>query len=363
MKYYFLSFLLCTLIFVLIPVQDSHEPPGFHFLGHFDVRTGQTLPEEFQAEKSFNGIILTGPAETNSLMMSNGAALPLEPGEHAWVPFLGNGYFRYRKIGPEITFHSRAGELLWEKKFYSYPIGEHRGRIILLLTADGNQADIIDSNGNRTGAKRLSGHLMTDYDFASRASFSAMTFSSGELFVLDEKGEVVLEYRHDSDVRPVFFKSCALGPDGRRVAVHFQEGAQDRIIVLERREEGDKRGREIFDLKLRRVYPHLLHLAVNSSGLLIAAPDFTAFYNAKGREQWTRPLELFPGTFRPTHADRNNFVYGDTTKAVVLDGVGRTLLSLEVARQEADRWRVLPGKEPGVFAVQTPGGIDFFAVR
>ena len=338
------------------------------------------------------GGYLIGPA---------GPALGLQKGERVFAPFHGNGFFRYAKIGRELSFLARNGEELWRKPYKAYPVSDPGGDLVLLLTGDNNRIDVIDPSGNPFGVRSVSGNFMTDLDFAGRRAAAALVFSTGAVTVLNEEAQAILRYTHESADQPLFVKSCALGPDARVVAIHMLDGDQDRIVVL--RLNGDAGTPEDYSV-LRRIdlnatYPHLLHFAVSPHGLLLTAPDRTAFYALGSGEDrnYAAPGEVQPnpgsggdsvssnasgGTdgvnigqaaaptapagsgfvsksiYRPVFADRDYFVFGQGDMAIVLDQNGVPVTRLVVDGSSV--FRVMPGPLENQFALHGSRRIEFY---
>ncbi len=367
--FYFLIALVAGLfLFLQIPVGGYPGTRALDFRAYHAMGDGPPPTDAGDARSLFNGIeIRRGiPSargdkpgfERMRFRLSNGGGRTGAAGEIFSVPFLGDGYFRYFKVGKEVTFHDRRGELLWKKKYHSYPVTDHRGKLILLLTGDGNRVDIMDENGNLVGAKTVSGNFLTDFDFASRAVGAALSFAGGEAYVINASGAIAYKYRRESKGKPLFFKSIALGPDGSTAAVHILTHKGDRIVVLGKPEEGSK-ARVLHEIALKGVYPHLLHMAVGPKGvLLLAAPDFTAFYDDDGDLVWKNVVGKPASTlYRPAYADQGFFVYGQGRRAVLVDDEGR---AMAVLNTDGTPWQVFPGKSKGEFALRDGKGIRFY---
>ncbi len=333
------------------------------------------------------GGYLIGPA---------GPALGLEKSERVFAPFHGNGYFRYAKIGRELSFLARNGEELWRKPYKAYPVSDPGGDLVLLLTGDNNRIDVIDPSGNPFGVRSVSGNFMTDLDFADRRAAAALVFSTGAVTVLNEEAQAILRYTHESTDQPLFVKSCALGPDAQVVAIHMLDGDQDRIVVL--RLSGGVDQPEDYSV-LRRIdlnatYPHLLHFAVSPHGLLLTAPDRTAFYalgsgedrsyaapgiqdsggdsvpsnasDADGAQAGEAAAPAAPARsgsgaksiYRPVFADRDYFVFGQGDLAIVLDQNGVPVTRLVVDGSSA--FRLMPGPLENQFALHGSERIEFY---
>ena len=405
MIYYLLTVILCTLLFIQISIFNFTEAPSVKFEGYYDLVAKKELPENFKSSRRFNGVIfdsaLAGPSllktavpapvsgtlpgltpapvsPSPSLSQPRGRSIRLPgtrdivlpPDALAAIPFLGFGYFRYAKVGSEVFFHGRSGELLWKRPLHSYPVSDYYGELILLLTGDGNRVDLLDRNGNSAGPGSVSGNFLSDYDFAARRSAAALVFGAGKLYVVDNKGQMIMRYTHEAAGKEdiLFFKSVALGPRANRAAIHYRRGKKDRLIILE---NNDGETVEIGEATLPRVYPHVLHFAVNDGGVLLTAPDFTAFYDSDGDEVWKRPTPLkSEGIYRAVYAGRDFFVFGEKRRGVQVGDAWRIILTDSGGRsvtrwpmKTKSPWRILPGKKTGEFVVHTAEGLRFLKYR
>ena len=360
----------------------SYDPaPAVAFLWHYDLltRTESARPAELQNGAPFN-LVESNAAPVDSegeadaenkaesaLVGPDAPAIARESNERVFVPFHGAGYFKYAKIGRELSFYGRSGEELWRKPYKAYPVSDVRGRLVLLLTGDNNRIDLLDANGNPNGVKSVAGNFMTDFDFASRRSAAAITFSTGTLSVIDEQGRALLNYEYETTAQPLFVKSCALSPDAGLVALHLLAGDRDRIVVLRpdlETEAADDYAVER-DIEIDTVYPHLLHFALNEHGVLIVAPDRTQYFALAGGSD--RVLESQPENsqvgpvYRAVFADRDYFVYDAGAAAVVLDESGRQVLRLNLQTQAP--FRLLPGPLDRQFAIHTRSAVEIYAYR
>lgn len=352
--------LLFSAILFRFPAFHLSEPGSVQFLWFYDLTDGAST--EFPSEWKnfpFNGVAIHESKGT-VIVQPEGRRIKIGEEERVSVPFLGGGYFRYMKVGKEIFYHSRESEILWRKPYFSYPVTDARGRIVMLLTGDSNRVDIVDSNGNPSGVKSIAGNFLTDYDFAVRAERAAACFASGDLHVIGESGRAVAVYRHETDIRPTFLKSCSISPDGSLLAFHMLEQDRDRIYIY-RVDEGSSRLKKETSIDLPVIYPHLLHFALNESGLLLSAPDILRFYSLNGKEIWSTKQES-SGVYHPVYADRDFFVYGQAGRLIAADDRGRTVLEAPVFGAE-QFWRILPSREEHEFAVDTGSSVQFFRFR
>ncbi|MCB1308757.1 MAG: hypothetical protein KDK30_11280, partial [Leptospiraceae bacterium] len=209
-----------------------------------------------------------------------------------------------------------------------------------------------------------------DYDFASESGHGFILFAGGQLRVLNPDGTLRagFDYEADEDEQPVFFKSCAIAPDGATLAVHALMENADRILVFEIR-QNEARLRETDDFTLPGIYPHLLHMAVNAHGVLVAAPDRTLLFGLQGQDDLDEPFENPEGgIYRPVLAGRDYFVYASGLQEVrVLDADGfemvRVPLTATGVRYNLNTWRILAGREPRVFVLHSPDRLDFYRVQ
>ncbi len=354
------------LFFILFPSSGT-EFPNFSFLWRYNLRGGNSLAVNSSSADGgasfprpfFNGLLLQ--QDTQEVLFTPSGEEPVASGQLLFVPFLGDGYFAYRKIGTNISYHTLQGEELWKREQESYPVSDSYGKLVLLVSGDNSRVDLIDYNGVSVGAKTISGNFLTDYCFAARNSIGSLLFSDGAWYILQEGGKLVAKYRdeeggeeREGDVP--FFKSCALGPDGHFLALHALIGGRDTILLFSVSEQGIEKLREV---TLPAVYPHLLHMAVNRLGVLVAAPDRTLFFKLSAQQDWQRG---YKGNkiFRPLFAGQDFFLYGEDNMLVVTDGEAHPIASLFLDIAEDSLWRILPGKRAGLVALQLPDHLDFF---
>lgn len=412
-----LFLLLFSVLLVLFWSRSYTESPSVAFLYQYDLKTGQASaqPPAFGGAAPFNlvradsGIPSRVALPRNSTRMQDDAGKetandlksdadggdgpaylgPGVPGQvlesklRYYAAFQGRGYFQYAKIGRELSFHSRRGEELWRKPYKAYPVSDARGELVLLLTGDNNRVDVIDQSGNPTGVRSVAGNFMTDLDFAVRRSAAAIVFSTGALRVLNESGELVLDYQSAASGgagEALFVKSCAIGPDARHVALHLLAGDRDLLIVLGfDPDDGKPAEYELLrTIDLAEVYPHLLHFALNRHGVLLVAPERTEYFALETGSDYTidGSNEASSGgarsVYRPVFADRDYFVYGSAGDAVVLSANGRQIMRLRrgqpatgavVAAPRAPLFRIVPGPQPGQFALHGPERVQLFAYQ
>lgn len=208
-------------------------------------------------------------------LFSNKKQFQPEENEIIEIPTLGSGFLSYKKIGDKITFYSKNGEILWKKNYQSYPYSTPYGKILYLISGDGNQILIIDVNGNPVGAKQLDGRFLTDISNSSKSG-SFILFSGGEYFRLDSAGRLVYKNDDLDSGEFKFFKSSAISENGEFVAVHFVEGENDYIQLYNNKIPQYK-------IKLNTVYPHKIYLSISNSGeILLNLREKIQLYSNKG---------------------------------------------------------------------------------
>lgn len=344
------------------------------FLWQYDLRSHEETarPTDLARVPPFNlvysetgGEAESDPENADAVRFLKGpgvAPISLEKSDRVFAAFHGSGFFRYAKVGRELSFFGRNGEELWRKPYTAYPVSDVHGKLVMMLTGDNNRVDVIDASGNPAGVGSVAGNFMTDLDFAARKSAAAIVFSTGAVTVLNEQAKVVLRYNHESDDQPMFVKSCALGPNATTVAVHMLAGEKDRIAVLgfDPNDDNPNEYKVLRTIQLDQAYPHLLHFAVSRHGLLLAAPDRTAYYALEsGADQIIEEARAATGeTFRPVFSDENFFVYGDQDVAVVLDQSGRRLTGLVIG--SSGPFRILPGPASRQFAIHSPERVELY---
>ncbi len=361
-KYILFFTLIFGALFSFFPTTSLNEPPELFLKWYLDIEGNGavTLPRPPEWKAPFNAILREIAGGERALVFPDRAQEPLPADSLVWAPLYGTGYFEYFKVGKEISFReSSRGEVLWKKTFFSYPVSDHYGNLILLLTGDSSRVDVLDPSGNPAGVGSVSGNILTDYDFAARESRALVVFSGGQSTILDKNGTALFRYLIETDERPFLIKSCALSPDGLLAAIHYQAGTQDRVRLIEKGSEPGET-RVTGEAVLPAIYPHLLHMAVNKHGLLVAAPDFTGFFDADGDAVWNRPLAPAAGrVFRPVYADREFFVFGENAFVFVLDASGRMIAVLPVQDRRRP-YQVLPGPEEGAFVLQAEPGLHVY---
>jgi hypothetical protein len=246
-----------------------------------------------------------------------GSRITLNPDERIFVPFLGQGFFKYYKAGQKVFYFSPDGETLWEKDFAAYPLTDNQSTILLLITGDGNRIDIMDKNGNPAGDQSVSGNILTQIRFAEDSSDSCIVFGTGGAFVLNSKGTVRFSWKSES--QESFSKSCNLSNDGKWAALHVLENGKDKILVF----QNDKKFKEII---LPGIYPHNLYFSLNDHGVWIATPERHLFFSFKGDSEQTYTVyQDAISVYRPVFAGADYFLAEDGHQMVVADRHGHLL--------------------------------------
>lgn len=345
-----LQFTLAFLIFLApvffrFPARTFVFLPSLRFYYYESLEKGgrSVLPQSW-AQKSvrpYNAVTTRRGAD--QLLVSSEREKKFSPEEMLSVPIHGQGYFVYGRVGKEMKYFTREGELLWSKPYVSYPVPAPAGKIVFLFTGDANRVDIIDPSGNPIGVRRLSGNFLTHYAFAMQPGRSAFLFGTGGLSVLDEKGALVSEYDPGENL---FFKSVALSADGRLAAIHAlrqdDAGEKDLVRVLELSEKS----KVLHEYVLERVIPGNIALAVSpDASVLIGLPEkILALRDGKlqpmGKEAAVR-YALGLQTFS---------VISETDRAQVVLPDGSLLASLPV--QNAP-FQFLPGPVPDTFIIRS----------
>ena len=277
----FVSTVLFSLLAFFIPAPFTpfhrftvYNPANLQFLGTFTADGSYLeLPHNKMAFNLFTD------KKNNETLLLRPQAPPLKINTTTYVtaPFLGNGYFTYRKLGKHLTYYDKKGEKLWQREHPYYPISDHYGNLILLLASDNSRVDIMDHNGLPLGEKQLYGILLIDYSFASQLSQVGLVFASGEAYVIQEEGKIAFQHNFASKYNMIFLKSCALSPNGKLLAVHLLKDEKDLIVILMVDEEQNPA--ILRQITLPKIYAHILHIAVNTHGVLVAAPDRTLFFS------------------------------------------------------------------------------------
>jgi hypothetical protein len=305
----------------------------------------------------FNGIVIERE-RAKYFIRPDGRSVTLDPDRLYSVPFLGTGFFEYEKIGSTITFRGRDGEILWTKNYNSYPVPDYTGRLILLLTGDNNRVDLINSNGNPAGDLFVAGNFLSDFDFSTRRGVALLTFAGGKIYILDDSAKKIAHYDFANPEMEIFLKSCAISPDGNEIAIHYYENGRDYISVLQRREM-EPEVTPLMKIELPAVYPHLLHMGVTErGGLLVAAPDFTVFYDDSGESVWSHTVKE-SDIYRPVLSDDGIIAYLEGGRIRVSDSSGNRVAAFPV-NGAGESIQIMPGGERGELVVISSENITVY---
>lgn len=207
-------------------------------------------------------------------------ALPEEAADRKiYVPFAGQGYFLFQRMGKEIEHRSSTGELFWQRESSAYPVSSPDGDILLLITGDSNRVDVMDRNGILVESSVLSGSLLVDYSFSrpgkEKSGASALVlFSDGRFYLLGAAGKLL--FSGSVSEEPIFARSAALSADGTSLAFHYDQNGKDRVQVLqlELTEEGNSVNRS-FDIELKSNHPYTISMLVQDDLALLGPPGET----------------------------------------------------------------------------------------
>ena len=363
------------------------------------------------------------------LFRPNTPPLSLDSTDRIVVPLLGDGYWTYAKIAKQLAHFSRKQELLWAKDLHYYPAVDHYGKILLLLAADGTQILVNNRDGLAKGIERIHGTFLVDYDFATSTSAGALAFINGEIYVIDARGELLFYYAFP-EKQAVLVKSCTLSMDASFVAVHFSPTkmhthkstaeASDYIWVFRIPKAGNSKNKKLAEvralsrqivqepshsmrkkakketkrrqlakirklsrayvLKLGQSYPHLIHMALNSHGLVLVAPDKSLFYRFSSRlqrkKQWSQPslCDKDCPIYRPVYAAKDFLAYGDGDSWSLIGKNGDVLLQRQVQSEAPSKaqddnkasnakkrpWRFVPTPYPDIFGIDLGFRIDYY---
>ncbi|MDH5655929.1 MAG: hypothetical protein OEZ34_08475 [Spirochaetia bacterium] len=280
-------------------------------------------------------------------------------------PFLGKGFFIYKKVGKEISFLTSDGEVLWKKPFSSYPVTDPMGRVILLLTGDNNRVDLADMNGNPAGVFSVSGNFLSDYDFSIIDSVILLSFANGDIALLSKEGNLLLRFQISSFLNvkgeeTLFVKSNSVSSDGKRFAVHYVFKERDYVSVFSFDKEDPESFQKEYEISLDRIYPHILHFAVESSGILIAAPDSASFYNEDGELLWKNKLQEKEEIYRPVFSLKHIFAYMEGNTVHVFDSSGVGIDSFRTGGKEEGPFRILPFRKDDQFVIQGKHNLYYY---
>ncbi len=389
-RIYVLSTLLFTILLFRWPVHFSMAP-SLDSQGIISLKDGESFSLSGPWKKATNPFGATFlPSDDGGwqVIRPDGRTMHVEKGFRISVPFFVPGFFQYRNAGKELLFKSLDGELLWQRSNGSYPAPDHSGKLILLLTGDGNRVDLMDESGNILPAASISGNILSDYGFASRHSEACVVFSDS-LYFVPPGGQYIVRITPETDSPLRFFKSCAISENGERIAVHLQNGDRDEVIVFKnpgKNESGvdTDRGpanpgdgvqsgsdhvrtdivfKEIYRVQLKSIYPHILSLAVNRRALLVGAPDRVELFDDDGDSIY----QYSPSSntiYRPVFASAGYVLFGDGDSLIAVSNTGASIVQRKLGGVIAGHgWRILASPEASGFIVDTGATVQFFFMR
>ncbi|EOQ88377.1 hypothetical protein LEP1GSC202_3424 [Leptospira yanagawae serovar Saopaulo str. Sao Paulo = ATCC 700523] len=261
-------------------------------------------------------------------------------------PLLGNGYLLYEKIGDEVNFYSDSSELYWKKPINSYPRSGYFASPVLYLSGDNNTVFLLDESGNQVGKQELNGRFLTDYQFDSKNKGVVVLFSGGEIYRLDEKGNLSFGFDLSKDKPNSFFKSVSLSPDGKLTTVHFSIENKDWILLL------DEVGEPKEEFSLPKFFPHQLYIATGNAGqILIQTPNSLEFYE-EGKLVWEKNKSKQGGVYQSIYAADSFFVALVDSELLFLNERGELIRKKRISPTEFPI-RFFPGKLESVFYMET----------
>ncbi|MBM9547706.1 hypothetical protein JWG40_11805 [Leptospira sp. 201903074] len=270
-------------------------------------------------------------------------------------PLLSNGYLLYEKIGDEVNFFSDGGELFWKKPINSYPRSGYFASPVLYLSGDNNTVFLMDESGNRVGKSELNGRFLTDYQFDSQNKGVIVLFSGGELYRLDEKGNVLFEKELSKDKKDCFFKSVSLSPDGKFSSIHYSLLDKDFIEVL------DETGETVEEFPLPKFYPHKLYFVTGNDGSVIFnLPDSLAFYK-DGKLVWEKSKSKVGGVYQSIFNTDSIYVAITESEIQFFNTKGSLIRSKKLPPSELPV-RFFPGKTNSAFYMQSKSDLMQFQV-
>lgn len=316
----------------------------FYYYESLEKGGGRSILPQAWAQKGirpYNAVITRRGQE--QVLISPERERRFAPDDLVSVPVHGEGYFVYGRIGKEMKYFTREGELLWNKPYVSYPVPDPKGRIIFLFTGDANRVDVIDASGNALGVRRISGNFLTDHAFSMQSGRSAFLFGSGGLTVLDSAGKLVSRYDPEENL---FFKSVALSADGKLAAIHLLQpvdgGERDLVRILSLSETAQA----VREYPLERVVPANIALAVLSEeSILVGLPEKALA--ARGGSLLSVGKEA---SVRYALGMQTFGVVSETDRALVFLPDGSLLAALPV---QSVPFQFLPGPVPETFIIRS----------
>ncbi len=345
LKLIFTFFLSITLYFISPFKYFWEEAPRIQSLWGFNFTSEKNSPNETQYVSMLK---IEKDGNTSILFPEENRKIEIRLNERVSVPYLGDGFFGYEKSSQEIVHYDKYYTELWRKNFPSYPFSNPFGNLILLINGDSTQVEVIDYNGIEVGVKKITGSFLTSFHFATETPHTLLCFASGEIYILNEIGELLIQDslegkwdRQNQEARENFFtKSCAISADGKSIAIHVLEGREDKVYIYNTIQSKEKKLKRLRKIILPKIYPHLVHMAINSMGLVVATPDKNYFWgiekswwgkitNASKDWQEENQCDNECGVYRPVFASQDYFFYGNDNTWTVLDKRGVKLFTTE----------------------------------
>jgi len=272
----------------------------------------------------------------------------LKPDFSYQIPILGKGFIEYEKVGKIVSYYSADREILWQKDFKSYPKPGFEGDLILLTSGDNNRVFLSDINGNLTGEKVIDGRFLSDYSFAPKNGGAVLLFSGGEIVRLDGKGRRKFS-RELGGKGFSFYKSVAISPNGLYSAVHYLNGENDFISML------DDKGEVLFSIKLSSVYPHRIFMSPGTSGnALINLPDSLEVYNENGKPVFRQKKKRKTGIYQLAFHTGEFFIASNEDEIYFLDNNAKIL---KIQKNISFPARAIPSQTSREFFLETKNEI------
>lgn len=265
------------------------------------------------------------------------------------------GYIEYEKIGDAVNFFSSNGELFWNKPLNSYPRSGYHGSPVLYLSGDNNTVFLLDMSGNPVGASELNGRFLTDYDFDQSGKGASVLFSGGEVYRVDEKGNILFRKDLSENRQNSFFKSISLSPKGEQTLIHFSEGKKDHLMILD--EKGDVK----YEWELPGFYPHKIYFSLSDSlNSLVNLPEKVLFFE-EDELKWEKQKGKTGSIFQTVYSQSGIFAYILEKDVIFLNEKGFEIRTKSISSSEAPI-RFFPGREGNTLYMETKKDIFQFTI-
>jgi hypothetical protein len=307
-----------------------------------------------------NGRINSFTKNTNGYKISNqicqihtAKCTPILDDSLVDLPFLGEGFYTYKKIGSLVKYFSRDGELLWQKDFHSYPKSNANGEITLLLSGDQNQILLIDRNANPVGEGEIHGRFFVDIQMNDIDDQILILFSGGEIFKINQLGQVLLKKDLSVEKGIRFLKSGYIG--NGYFLIHLLEDDFDQLVSF------DEKGDENFRFKLSQIYPYKIFVAsLDKNSTAIRLPQKILFIDGKGTQKSSIQIDEDFKIYNPIFSSGNLYYtqVGDSIQAFDRNGKLIRKISLE---KGSSPLRFLPTAQKDSFWIETQNDLILFA--